>query len=370
MEIFFGGFMKNIYSKIGSIVLVFGLIFFGCDLFSNNDEDVDYGPLQMPNNVRATANSTTSITVSWNPVENATGYHIYRNLKLSGPYDLIESTTATSYTDTELSGNTLYYYQIAAYNKKYVGPRSRVGEAKTNALPPHPPYDKKVAIVSNSITISWSMLSYFDADGYKIYKSLNELGDYIEIGSTSSNSLCSYKDTGLSPNTTYYYKVTSYHKSTGESPLADTESISATTQNIDTGRSWETAIEIPISTIWSRYPTRGDFPEGWEGIWYTFTRDGPGTLFANDYKTFSYHYTGDIVVDILFMHDSELYYAVLENNTILENIDIGAGYTDLRNIRVSNWNGTFYVFVRPLLGEDRYKGTFELFFVDYISYFP
>jgi len=55
----------------------------------------------------------------------------------------------------------------------------------------------------NRITISWNAVQ--DIDRYKIYHSINDVnGTYTEIGTSNTTS---YTDTGLTQNTTYYYKV-------------------------------------------------------------------------------------------------------------------------------------------------------------------
>jgi uncharacterized repeat protein (TIGR02543 family) len=59
---------------------------------------------------------------------------------------------------------------------------------------------------SNSIKISWSAVS--GADGYNVYKSTTPNGQYNKSATTNGTS---YTDNGLSPNTTYYYKVSAYN---------------------------------------------------------------------------------------------------------------------------------------------------------------
>ena len=59
---------------------------------------------------------------------------------------------------------------------------------------------------SSSITISWNAVT--DANYYKIYRSDNASGTYIEIHSTLyEGKTTSYTNSGLSPGTIFYYKV-------------------------------------------------------------------------------------------------------------------------------------------------------------------
>jgi fibronectin type 3 domain-containing protein len=61
---------------------------------------------------------------------------------------------------------------------------------------------------SNYIIVSWNPVS--DASSYKLYRSTSSDGEYFQLASPPSDS---YWNTSLSPNTTYYYKVSAYSTS-------------------------------------------------------------------------------------------------------------------------------------------------------------
>ncbi|MCL2764010.1 MAG: fibronectin type III domain-containing protein [Treponema sp.] len=67
-------------------------------------------PPSVPVNVRATANTTTSITFAWNAVTGATRYDIYFNNWLIG------SHTGTSFMIYDLNPNTGYNFEVVAFN--------------------------------------------------------------------------------------------------------------------------------------------------------------------------------------------------------------------------------------------------------------
>jgi fibronectin type 3 domain-containing protein len=69
-----------------------------------------------PSSISAAATLTSSITVSWTSVIDATGYHVYRSSESSGSFAKLDSTSSNSYTDTGLSSGTRYYYKVSAYN--------------------------------------------------------------------------------------------------------------------------------------------------------------------------------------------------------------------------------------------------------------
>jgi len=90
--------------------------------------------------------------------------------------------------------------------------------------PPIPTNVSAVALSSNSIKILWNAST--GATSYAIYRSTSASGPFtIQAGTSTSTT---FSDTGLSPNTTYYY-VVSASNSLGTSALS-TPPASATTQ--------------------------------------------------------------------------------------------------------------------------------------------
>ncbi len=81
-----------------------------------------------PTGVTATAQSTTSVLVTWNAVTGATSYEIHRKGPGNTPYTLRSPTTATSLTDTGLTPNSSYRYFVRA-----VG----LGGTSTDSAPDH-----------------------------------------------------------------------------------------------------------------------------------------------------------------------------------------------------------------------------------------
>jgi len=75
--------------------------------------------IEVPNNISATATSSSTIRISWSAVTDATDYYVYRSLSASGFYSIVGSTANTSYTDTGLSPGTTYYYKVSAISRTY-----------------------------------------------------------------------------------------------------------------------------------------------------------------------------------------------------------------------------------------------------------
>ena len=71
--------------------------------------------------------------IKYSKVSGASGYQIYRAKSKNGTYSNIKTITSgktTSYTDSKLTKNKIYYYKVRAYktikNKKVYGPYSSV----------------------------------------------------------------------------------------------------------------------------------------------------------------------------------------------------------------------------------------------------
>ncbi|MGD8781702.1 MAG: BACON domain-containing carbohydrate-binding protein, partial [Ignavibacteria bacterium] len=91
-------------------------------------------PPSVPTGVTATANSSSSITVTWTDGNtNETRYYIHRATSSSGTYSQLGYVGAnvTTYTDTDLSSGTRYYYKISAYNVTGSSPYSDYASAIT-----------------------------------------------------------------------------------------------------------------------------------------------------------------------------------------------------------------------------------------------
>ena len=74
----------------------------------SEDEVEDFNAIKAPTNLTATANSTSSIELTWDAVENANSYFVYCN------DEEIANITSTSYVVEGLECNTEYCYTVTA----------------------------------------------------------------------------------------------------------------------------------------------------------------------------------------------------------------------------------------------------------------
>ena len=161
------------------------------------------------NNVKAASAGYNSIKLSWDKLNNATGYKIYRAEKKDGSYECIKTISdkdTTTYTDKKLTCGKKYYYKVAPYKSSTVGKKSGAVSAKPSLAKP-----KSMAATakgSKTINVSWKKVS--GASGYEVYRSDSKKGTYKKVATTKKGSTVSYKNKKLKKGTTYYYKVRAY----------------------------------------------------------------------------------------------------------------------------------------------------------------
>ncbi len=140
-------------------------------------------PAAPPNSTKVSTEN--SVTISWNPVNGATGYDVLIN-------GTTYSVAGTSCTITGLNPNTSYTYQIRSKNADGV---SAYGAAKTVKTTPLPPSAPDATPSKDSVAISWTAVS--GAASYDVLfngVNINVPVAYIRIPN-------------LTPGTTYTYSI-------------------------------------------------------------------------------------------------------------------------------------------------------------------
>ncbi|WP_271753937.1 heparin/heparin-sulfate lyase HepB [Cohnella sp. JJ-181] len=85
----------------------------------------------------ASAISEQAVELSWDAVDGAEGYHVYRSEEADGSYIKLNaaSVQGVTYADTALSASTAYYYKVSAVNRAGESPLSEAVSATTKPLP-------------------------------------------------------------------------------------------------------------------------------------------------------------------------------------------------------------------------------------------
>jgi fibronectin type 3 domain-containing protein len=165
--------------------------------------------------LKMTANTTSSISLSWSAAGDADGYRVYRYDASQEKYVYLAATTKKSYTDSNLTAGTDYQYRVRGYwtigGTKYFGAYSTAITATT--LPPQVKNLTVAKRTATTITLSWDKRK--SATGYRVYRLNTETGKYERIATVKGAANVTYKDTGLTKATEYTYKVRAYKTSEG-----------------------------------------------------------------------------------------------------------------------------------------------------------
>jgi len=181
-------------------------------------------PLPNPPSNVAAAPTPTTIALSWQENAQPGGLHVgtYQIFEgtTSGQLTKVATTTSTAYTARSLSANTTYYFEIVAVDTKYDN-STPSGQISVTTLP-MPAAPVNVAAAPNSstkVTVTWSENIPFNGLPilyYYIFRGTSPTG----LTKVATRTTPSFVDTGVSPNTTYYYAIQASDTSYNVSPMS------------------------------------------------------------------------------------------------------------------------------------------------------
>jgi len=174
-----------------------------------------------PTALSTTPAGPTRMDLSWTaPVDDGgaaiTAYAIEVSPNGTSLWTNLETSTgsaATDYTHTDLTGATTYHYRVRAINAGGTGSPSNVASATTSAstVPDAPSLLTAVATSTTTMELSWSApLNNGGAAiiGYNIESSPDQTpSSWSELITNTLETLTTYTDNTLQPNTTRSYRV-------------------------------------------------------------------------------------------------------------------------------------------------------------------
>jgi len=236
-----------------------------------------------PTGVSASAVSTSSISVSWNPVSGASSYKIYYTTGSStGSKILAGTVNGTSYSHTSLTAGTTYYYFITAV----VNSRDSDYSSFVQGLPlPGVPVGLAVSnATSTSINLTWNAVA--GIVWYEVYYSTSQSGAKTLLSSSVYSASYTHNAGSSASGNTYYYFVIAANSS-GKSDYSS--SIAGTLKpGMVTGGSGSVQSSTSIRVSWS--PVNG--ATGYKIYYTTGSSSGSkilaGTVTGNGTTSFTH----------------------------------------------------------------------------------
>lgn len=194
-------------------------------------------PLSVPGNIEITNKGSYNL-ISWNKVEGAKRYVIYRSTLKDSNYERITATWDLELFDYGIKEGATYYYKVTSINnsteskpstpkkifvptptpKPTLKPTPKPTPTPKPSPTPKPlkvPTNIKVSYEGTYNLISWSKVK--DATSYVVYRSSSKDKGFEEIATTWT---LQYRDASARSGKTYYYQVASANASTKSKPSA------------------------------------------------------------------------------------------------------------------------------------------------------
>jgi len=194
-----------------------------------------------PTSLSISTASASQLDLSWSaPSSGADSYKIYRSTSSGGSLTTVATgITATSYSNTGLSTGTRYYYKVKATNSE--GDSGYSSEASRFTTPATPMTLTASDQSNTQIDLGWAS-PLATPTGYYIERSTSSGSGFSQIANIIG-SATTYSSTGLTQNTTYYYRIRAYTDPGATS--AYSSEASDTTQN---NASAPTSVSIATSS--------------------------------------------------------------------------------------------------------------------------
>lgn len=217
--------------------------------------------------------ATASVPLTWDGVDDAAGYRVYRQADGSPTREKVADVTATSYTDTSAKVGLTYAYTVAKLRASSAEGLSsaplKVSTIDPGVTVPAAPTGLTLGAVSkNLVSLSWDAVE--GAAYYRVFRAETADGEKVAIGTTSS---AAFEDTDVLTTVPYHYTVVAMNAG-GPSASSDTIVSTADTllarqaERIDRA---PVAATLPDGGVYLGWRLLGDDPRS---IKFSVYRDG------------------------------------------------------------------------------------------------
>jgi fibronectin type 3 domain-containing protein len=201
----------------------------------------------------------SSVTLSWTASAGATSYSVYRNSDGTSTYAFINSTSQTTFTDSNVVNGTTYYYVVTASNGSCSSGNSLQVQVTPACVPPPTPTGVTLTAGNGQISLSWKASA--GATLYRVSRGTTAAGPFTPIATPTG---ASYLDSPLVNGTMYYYVVAASNGScwSADSQVASAipvctppsvpSALAATAGDGTITLSWGASVPTPVSYVLER----------------------------------------------------------------------------------------------------------------------
>lgn len=200
-------------------------------------------PPAAPTGVTATPGNGR-VDIAWTAVTGADKYLVYRSRTPGNSYlQVRDNGVSVSWTDTDVSNNTFYYYVVVNYDNAVLSAYS----TEVSATPGIATAPENFRATADSTQAFLEWLPVASASKYKLWCASDAVGPYILVSDSINGTLTRYTHTGLANGTTYYYQIAAANTNTEsvKSPIASVtpylrppSNVVAIGKNIKVSLSW------------------------------------------------------------------------------------------------------------------------------------
>ena len=136
-------------------------------------------------------NTVNGLYITWNKIEGAVKYVIYRKAVGSKTLVTVKSTTANGYVDKDVENNKTYHYTVRAFNSDggySVYDAGRIAVIKRVSTP----VLTKISNVTSGVRVEWGRVA--GATGYRVYRRADGVDYWTYVGLTKD---VKYTDTAV-----------------------------------------------------------------------------------------------------------------------------------------------------------------------------
>jgi titin len=174
---------------------------------SNEATATTAAPPAAPTSLSATALSSSSVRLNW--VDNATT-ETFQWIERSTDGSTFTSVgvvaaNVVSYTAQGLTPGTQYWFRVRAYDGSTYSGYSNVATATTFPPPAAPTNLAVVVVTATSVQLTWTDNATTES-GYRVERSTDGGATFTQVGVLGANAV-TYTSTGLTPGTTYHFRV-------------------------------------------------------------------------------------------------------------------------------------------------------------------